>query len=1160
MPPNPPLSREREIFLAALEKPGAAERLAFVESACGEDSALSARVKALLHEEEEAGDFLEKPAVKPTAATPDDAEMELLFAKLKPEEAGERIGPYKLLEQIGEGGFGTVWMAEQEQPVRRRVALKIIKVGMDTKQVIARFEQERQALAMMEHPNIAKVFDAGATPFGRPYFVMELVRGIPITEYCDEAGLTVRQRLELFVRVCHAVQHAHQKGIIHRDLKPTNVLVTLHDGVPMPKVIDFGVAKATQQRLTEMTLFTAFEQMVGTPLYMSPEQAEMSGLDIDTRSDIYALGILLYELLTGRTPIDAEEFRKHGYDEMRRVIREEEPARPSMLLRTMPEATRTRVARFRESESPKLVHALEGDLDWIVMKALEKDRTRRYETANELAMDIQRHLNSEPVLARPPTRRYRLQKLFRRHRGVFTAAIMIAASLIAGISISTWQAVRATDAERDAVASQKEEAKLRESAERESAAARLNEYVADIALAAQSFADGNYRRGIQLLEKHRPQPGEVDLRGFEWRYLWQVAQGDKHFSLPNQGSPVQALAYSPGGDSLAIGLPDRLNIWSVRGNSLTTALARTAGSPPPFRDRPGRGPMPRPPSSTSGLFFPDGKAIATAGSSAVRVWSTDTWTELHSVPEAEGPFTLSNDGSRIAVTKRGRQRQGSIAVWDTAKWTELRVFESAGAPMAFAPRGRTLAATTDAGITLWPIDGEGGEVILQNSANDSGRRGLGFLTERSLAFSPDGQFIVAARNTPSERGVFVLTIWDAKSGAEVATLPSDPQHIEHTGIISSIAFSPDGQTLATGSLDHSIRLWDFAKRERIAALHGHRTEVWSLAFSPDGQTLASGGKDGSVNLWPIGQEETPDVLAQVSRPLAITPDGLLAFDGRDGIGVFGVGNGELEKRIPIEPGRFRGPMLIAASADGRTIVQAVSDGAVNIHDTASGEVRSLKVSQRPLEFLVLSADGRSMVTGVRGEKLRWWNLATGENSEWPIEASRVQVSPDGRTLAAYQPEMTIQLWDVPTRTLRATISPEAEMGGEGVFSPDGHLFAAPGPEDTIRLWDAFSGAEIGTFSGHKQPVLSVAFSPDGRTLASSSADSTVRLWNVATQQELLADRRLGGSQADLFFSPDGSLLIGSGRGPGRPGSLQIYRAPLPSETDAASLPVNGSSN
>jgi serine/threonine protein kinase/tetratricopeptide (TPR) repeat protein len=354
------------------------------------------------------------------------------------ERVGAIIGRYKLLERIGEGGFGVVFMAEQQQPIRRKVALKVIKPGVDTRQVIARFEAERQALALMDHENIAKVLDAGATDTGRPYFVMELVHGIPITEFCDKNELPPRERLALFMQVCHAVQHAHTKGIIHRDIKPTNVLVTLQEGVPVPKVIDFGIAKATGQQLTEKTLFTNFAQMVGTPLYMSPEQAEMTGVDVDTRSDVYSLGVLLYELLTGTTPLDKERLKQAAFDEVRRIIRDEEPPRPSTRLSTMGEQAKT-VSAQRKSDPKQLGRLVRGELDWIVMKALEKQRARRYETANGLARDIERYLKDEPVEACPPSTAYRLRKLARRHRLAVMgtlALVTVLVALVAGLAVT----------------------------------------------------------------------------------------------------------------------------------------------------------------------------------------------------------------------------------------------------------------------------------------------------------------------------------------------------------------------------------------------------------------------------------------------------------------------------------------------------------------------------------------------------------------------------------------------------------------------------------------------------------------------------------------------------------------------------------------------------
>jgi serine/threonine protein kinase/Flp pilus assembly protein TadD len=452
-----PLEREIAVFSAA-RRLSARERAAHLDEACAGDAALRQRVEQLLASSEEVGAFLQEPAPgAPRRADGIASAKTLQDALPAGEKAGDRIGRYKLLQQIGEGGCGVVYMAEQEEPVRRRVALKVIKLGMDTKNVVARFEAERQALALMDHPNIAKVLDAGATETGRPFFVMELVRGIKITDFCDDNNLSTEERLDLFIQVCQAVQHAHQKGIIHRDLKPSNILVTISEpGAPgCPKVIDFGIAKATAgQCLTDKTVFTAFEQFIGTPAYMSPEQAMMTALDIDTRTDIYSLGVLLYELLTGKTPLDQKELLAAGLDEMRRTIREKEPIRPSTRLSTMLEGELTTTAKHRHTEAPKLIHQLRGDLDWIVMKALEKDRGRRYETANGLARDVQRYLADEPVVARPPSGLYRFQKLARRNKLAFAATCAVAAALIIGLAASMWEYLKERKARQQAVAAE----------------------------------------------------------------------------------------------------------------------------------------------------------------------------------------------------------------------------------------------------------------------------------------------------------------------------------------------------------------------------------------------------------------------------------------------------------------------------------------------------------------------------------------------------------------------------------------------------------------------------------------------------------------------------------------------------------------------------------
>ena len=730
-----PQEREAALFTLALAEPAAA-RPAFLEAWCQGDAALRQRLEARLaaHDAPEAVASKEAPTVETT--------VKLDLPETPAEAVGQTLGRYKLLEKIGEGGCGTVYVAEQEKPVRRRVALKVIKLGMDTREVIARFEAERQALAMMDHPHIAKVLDAGTTQAGRPYFVMELVRGIRITDYCDQAHLSTKERLDLFIKVCQAIQHAHQKGIIHRDIKPSNILVTLHDGVAVPKVIDFGIAKATEGRLTEATVYTQLHQFLGTPAYMSPEQAEMTGLDIDTRSDIYSLGVLLYQLLTSQTPFDGKELLASGLDAMRKTIREKEPMRPSTRLAELKGDELTTTAKRRSVASAKLLHQLQGDLDCIVMKALEKERTRRYDTANGFAMDLQRFLSNEPVVARPPSTAYRLQKFIGRNKGMVGAAVVVAAALVVGILGSTWQAVRATRAET---------------------AARRNFYIADMHLAQQAWEQNNIEQLRQLLEETAMYPG----RGLEW-YYWQRQLHLEMMTLRGHLYGVLAVAFSPNGQRIVTCSYDKTaKVWeAATGKELLTLKGHSAWV-------------------ISLAFSPDGQRIVTGSADqTAKVWEAATGKELltlkgHSAHIRSVAF--SPNGHRIVTGSS----DATAKVWDAATGTELLTLKGHDGTIrsvAFSPDGlRIVTGSRDNTAKVWEA-ATGKELFpLKGHTN----------AIFSVAFSPDGHRIATGS------GDATVKVWEAGSGRELLTCKG------HSAEIGSVAFSPDGQRIVSGSIDRA---------------------------------------------------------------------------------------------------------------------------------------------------------------------------------------------------------------------------------------------------------------------------------------------------------------------------------------------------------------------
>jgi len=832
---------EREIFFEALDISTPEVREAYLRNTCGQNVTLRRKVDELLKEHFSNDSLLAAPAVErePTIVLESPAE----------EGPAQMLGRYKLLEKIGEGGFGEVWMADQREPVKRRVALKIIKLGMDSRQMVARFEAERQALAMMEHPNIAKIFDAAVTEAGRPYFVMELVRGIKITAFCDQNQLPTPDRLRLFILVCNAIQHAHQKGIIHRDIKPSNILVTLHDGVPVPKVIDFGIAKATQQELTDKTVFTQFQQFIGTPAYISPEQAEMSGLDIDTRADIYSLGALLYELLVGQTPFDAKEMMKGGIDSLRQIIREKEPLRPSTKLNTLPGGARVTAGIDRQTDVSKLVHQLQGDLDWIVMKCLEKDRTRRYDTANGLAADIQRHLVNEPVIARPPSAAYKFQKAWQRNRLVFSAGAVVVLALIAGMGVSTWQAIRATEASasaRKANAAEKEQ-RLAAQAEQQRADAQAKKasesqeqsrrllYAAEMNLAQQSLKLNNLGRARRLLDQHKPQPGEEDLRGWEWRYLWQLTRSSALVTLTNRPTWGTSVSFSPDGAHLAVGwLDGRVDLWDVPGRRWVRALTDRE-----YDKHHGRVAF----SSIRNLL------AATSEPKVVALYDLDTGGEsiLWRAPE-QGEWdvrdlSFSMDGSRLIIYAGSTSEIGdAVSVVNVSssliesRHLTTRSYTGLHGAARLSPDNKRLYLTrsdvSHQSYSIQCIDLTTSKELWQTEPQRD--KGL-----TALVVSPDGRLLASGAGFEDPD----IRIWEAATGRLHLRLPG------HSSWVGELAFSRDGGRLISAATDQSIRFWDTSTWTETRVLRGHTDEIHALAISELAGLLASASKDGDLMLW-----------------------------------------------------------------------------------------------------------------------------------------------------------------------------------------------------------------------------------------------------------------------------------------------------------------------
>ncbi|HEX2852938.1 MAG TPA: protein kinase [Opitutaceae bacterium] len=1070
----------------------------------------------------------EKPA---GSLSPDAAARAFGFAleSSADETSGVWIGHYKLLQKLGEGGFGVVWMAEQQQPIRRRVAVKIIKVGMDTDEVIARFQAERQALALMEHPNIARVIDAGATEAGRPFFVMELVRGVAITRYCDENKLSAEARLRLFISVCQAVQHAHQKGVIHRDLKPSNILVTLHDGVPVPKIIDFGIAKATSARLTEKTLFTQFHAFIGTPAYTSPEQMEMSGLDVDTRSDIYSLGVLLYELLTGQPPFDSDALVKSGLEAMRRTIREIDPPRPSHRLGTLTEVNRSSVASHRGTDPTQLSLLLRGDLDWIAMRCLEKDRTRRYDSATALAADVERHLNDDLVEARPPSRIYRAKKFIRRHKLAVGAAAAITASLLAGLIVSSGLFVRERSAHNRAMLAEQKETELRHQAEiaREAEVKRAARTALD--LANRNLADGRVADGLAYLvyaAKKDPLNPTLGPR-------LASAMAAQSFLLPEGepfecGSRVVAMRYTLDGRTFMAGTEDG-----------TMRLFDTATGKLLREFRLGKRVM-----ANRGWLFPrDNDRVFAAR-------FTDNSLGVFDAAEGRSAVTIQLDRSvrptveAVRFSPDGRWIGGcgtrDFWLWDAGSG-EQKIDHplEAGQDFDFSADGRFLSVVADDVVNIWTLPGLTRPI--EAIAVTRPRPHLRYNIALFARFLPDGRRLAIIDPHIGIRH------YDLTTGGPLGPLIATEGGFQN----NAWEFLPDGRLLQSGS-----KLWDLDTNRFTQLPLPSRGDNWERHLNRSGSLLLTTSNDEGVHLW---DTRTGKPAALFTLQLETSIRGALHPDDRHI--VIGTAEGTIQRLrasrgaaeplvlprnlpampvlfLPEPPARLlwlqpdRARVLDVASgrdlggfAFPRTLTQS-APGEGSTKSSLRDDLKFFVVRNGPAwEAWELSPRGVINVVPLRddppddqavtvpvtfsatgdlvaltvGSTIRVWDLRTGASVGAPMVKDSpfwflcVNFSPDGRQLGASPAVWNIASGQpVPGLFDARNISPFIVQ-----FSPDGTQLITAEREGAARLWNVATGAPASPELRHADTLFSANFSPDGRYFATRSL-SEVRLWNAKT--------------------------------------------------------------
>jgi WD40 repeat protein/serine/threonine protein kinase len=1060
---------------------------------------------------------------------------------------GDWIGSYRVIRLLGEGGMGMVYLADQEQPIARQVAVKIIKQGMDTRAVLARFQTEAQALALMEHPNIAQVYEAGSSANGRPYFVMEYVPGIPITEYCDGHCLGTRQRLELFLQVANGAQHAHQKGVIHRDLKPSNILVMERDGQPVPKIIDFGLAKATEKTFTEETVFTEAGVLIGTPEYMSPEQASPYGADVDTRTDIYSLGVLLYELLVGTVPFDSKQLRSAGYDEIRRIIREDDPPAPASRLLSLG-ARAAAIATCRATDAGALLKRVRGDLDWITMTAMAKDRNRRYASASELAADIARHLRDEPVMASPPSASYRLGKFIRKNRGPVLALAAVFGSLLLGLGASTVLYFRAERQRGEAQAQRAEAEKQRAVAEQERGEARRQGAQAEREriLAEQSRTTADQQRKeaeLQHAEAERQrsvaeqQSAEARRRGAE--AIEQRSAAEKQRLVAERQSRAAEEQRAAADEQRAVAERQRLlaerqsyaaNLTAgdlhIRSNEIAEARRRLFLCPKGLRGWEWRYLLWKSDTSLATLaghatveagskpvlgFSQDGARVFWSYADAMDWWSAAVYKPLAGYRDLGLVVGADRDGMRV-ISASGRNGDHSLRVNDAASGKVLSTLAGSNSETTCAAFGRNgtraVAGARDGGIRMW--DAASGQLLAKF---DGHKGGVG-----AVAFSSDGERIVSGGEDRMVR------VWDAGTGHAMYGIAG------HGGAVLSVAFSPDRRIIVSGSADKTARIWDAATGRPLHTLTGHECGVEAAGISPDGASIASASCT-TVRLWDAGSGKSIATLAaewpSAIAALSFSPDGTrvaaasaageikvwnaVTFGG----GILRRGGGDVDRA--------------AVSGGGRVALHNVQTQTLEVWDALQRKLAwKLTGNETRVVALAFSPDGGRLATGSTDNVLRIWNAASGQATatagKRSVPITSLAFSADGARLVAGSADHAVSVWDGASvhRIFSATVAGSIRVA---VPSPDGKRIAGGGEgSGDIEVWDAGSGQLLAVLKGHSAAVDALAFSPDGSRIVSGSRDKSLRVWDAATYDPLLVMGDHEEAIASVAFSPDGARI------------------------------------